>query len=272
MGLNFSGNKRRTNDSASFANFLDSKPKQTNDSASFANFLPQKTTNDSASFANFIGNQQSGGDNSGIQAFQQTQQGGSGGGSGSNIAQQVLGDAYSQAIALGYSPSELINMVNTAQGFDRGINIDKFKTDLDRYEGFLDADGGVFKFPDDEGVEKQYLSVSRPEVTANPPEGVMGLLGAMFSPFADLAGAGADFILGGGVSGKVLQGLKDQFSKGKGFLGDVFNPGDIAQRLDAAGPEAKRKYALFMQQGDPYQVAFQKATGQAFARGGVANL
>lgn len=222
----------------------------------------------------FSGNQnnQQNNNNTGIQAFEQTQQSGSGGGSGSNIAQQVLGDAYNQAIGLGYKPSELIDMIANAQGYGQGINVDKFKTDLDRYEGFLDADGGVFKFPDDEGVEKQYLSVSRPEVTANPPEGVMGLLGAMFSPFADLAGAGADFILGGGVSGKVLQGLQDQFNKGKGFLGDVFNPGDLAQRLNAAGPEAKRKYALFMQQGDPYQVAFQKATGQAFARGGVANL
>lgn len=260
MGLDFSGNRRRTNDSASFANFLDSKPKQ---------------TNDSASFANFIGNQKSGGDNSGIQAFKQTQQGGS----GSNIAQQVLGDAYSQAIGLGYKPSELIDMIANAQSYGQGINVDKFKTDLDRYEGFLDADvpgGNVFKFddPQDDGttITKQYLNVTRPEVTANPPEGVMGLLGAMFSPFADLAGAGAKFLLEGGTAGKILGGLKDQFSKGKGFLGDVFNPGDIAQRLDAAGPEAKRKYAMFMQQGDPYQVAFQKATGQAFARGGVANL
>jgi len=225
----------------------------------------------------FSGNQnnQQNNNNSGIQAFQQTQQGGSGGGSGSNIAQQVLGDAYNQAIGLGYKPSELIDMIANAQAYGQGINVDKFKTDLDRYEGFLDADvpgGGVFKFEDDEGNMKQYLNVSRPEVTANPPEGVMGLLGAMFSPFADLAGAGAKFLLEGGATGKILGGLKDQFSKGKGFLGDVFNPGDIAQRLDAAGPEAKRKYAMFMQQGDPYQVAFQKATGQAFARGGVANL
>ena len=225
----------------------------------------------------FSGNQnnQQNNNNSGIQAFQQTQQGGSGGGSGSNIAQQVLGDAYNQAIGLGYKPSELIDMIANAQAYGQGINVDKFKTDLDRYEGFLDADvpgGGVFKFEDDEGNMKQYLNVSRPEVTANPPEGVMGLLGAMFSPFADLAGAGAKFLLEGGATGKILGGLKDQFSKGKGFLGDVFNPGDIAQRLDAAGPEAKRKYAMFMQQGDPYQVAFQKATGQAFVRGGVANL
>ena len=120
-------------------------------------------------------------------------------------------------------------MIANAQGYGKGINVDKFKTDLDRYEGFLDADGDVFKFddPQEDGstVTKQYLNVTRPEVTANPPEGVMGLLGAMFSPFADLAGAGADFILGGGVSGKVLQGLQDQFNKGKGFLGDVFNPG-----------------------------------------------
>ena len=265
MGLDFSGNRRRTNDSASFANFLDSKPKQTNDSASFANFLPQKTTNDSASFANFIGNQQSGGDNSGIQAFQQTQQGGSGGGSGSNIAQQVLGDAYGQAIALGYNPSELINMVTKAQSYNRGIDVDKFKTGLDRFEAF--QKGG----PGTQFDGQTFLSVSRPELTANAPT-LAQLLGDIGGGISDMVGAGADFVLGGGTTGAILQGIKNQFNQGKDFVGEMINPGDISQRLDAAGPEARRKYALFLSQGDPYQVAFQKATGQAFAHGGVANL
>mgnify|MGYP003139421286 CR=1 FL=1 len=211
-------------------------------------------------------NQQSNDNNTGIQAFEQTQQSGSGGGSGSNIAQQVLGDTYSQAIALGYNPSELINMVNTAQGFDRGIDLDKFKTDLKRFKDFQEGGTGT-------QIDGQtFLNVSRPVLSANEPEGVLGLLGAMFSPFADMAGAGADFILGGGTTGKILEGIKNQFNQGKDFVGEMINPGDITQRLNAAGPEARRKYALFLSQGDPYQVAFQKATGQAFARGGVANL
>ena len=39
-----------------------------------------------------------------------------------NLAQQVLGfNTYSKALDLGYKPSELNNMVDTARGFDRGI-------------------------------------------------------------------------------------------------------------------------------------------------------
>jgi len=51
------------------------------------------------------------------------------------------------------------------------------------------------------------------------------------------------------------------------------NPGDIAGRLQAAGPEAQRMYAQFMQQpGMTFQRAFEMATGQRFANGGVASL
>ena len=71
----------------------------------------------------------------GVAAFNQTGQGGSGS-AGSNIAQQILGDSYSQALALGYKPSELIDMVTKAQGYNRGIDVDKFKTGLDRFEAF----------------------------------------------------------------------------------------------------------------------------------------
>tara|TARA_R100001460_G_scaffold60218_1_gene100232 strand:+ start:472 stop:1290 length:819 start_codon:yes stop_codon:yes gene_type:complete len=214
--------------------------------------------------------------NSGIQAFQQTQQGGSGGGSGSNIAQQVLGDAYSQAIGLGYKPSELIDMVTKAQSFNRGIDVDKFKTSLDRFQGFQDADGGIFKFeePQEDGstITKQYLSVSRPELTANAPT-LAQLLGDISGGISNMVGAGADFVMGGGATGRILEGIKNQFNQGRDFVGQFTNPGNLSQRLDASGPEARRKYAMFMQQpGMTYQRAFEMATGQAFAQGGVANL
>lgn len=225
-------------------NDVEQRKKQFSDSASFARFLdPIKP--------------------SGVAAFEQP----GGMGLAKNLAEQVLGfDTYSKALNLGYKPSELINMVDTARGFDRGINVDKFKTDLDRFEAFqMDGPGTQFD-------GETFLSVSRPEISANPPEGVMGLLGAMFSPFADMASAGADFVLGGGATGRILEGIKNQFNQGRDFVGQFTNPGNLSQRLDAAGPEARRKYALFLSQGDPYQVAFQKATGQAFAHGGVASL
>jgi hypothetical protein len=227
----------------------------------------------------FVGTEskpQTGGDNSGIQAFKQTQQSGSGGGSGSNIAQQVLGDAYNQAIGLGYKPSELIDMVTKAQSYNRGIDVDKFKTSLDRFQGFQDADGGIFNFeePQEDGstITKQYLSVSRPELTANAPT-LAQLLGDIGGGISDMVGAGADFVLGGGATGRILEGIKDQFNQGRDFVGQFTNPGNLSQRLDAAGPEARRRYAMFMQQpGMTFQRAFEMATGQAFARGGVANL
>ena len=43
---------------------------------------------------------------------------------GSNIAQQVLGKRYNQAISAGYRPSELIDMVNRAASFNRGVNVE----------------------------------------------------------------------------------------------------------------------------------------------------
>ena len=52
----------------------------------------------------------------------------------------------------------------------------------------------------------------------------------------------------------------------------MFNPGDIAGRLEAAGPEAKRIYREKMMQGMPYQQAFEEATGEKFATGGIATL
>ena len=218
-----------------------------------------KQFSDSASFARFLDPVRP----SGVAAFKEP----GGMGLAKNLAQQVLGfDTYSKALNLGYKPSELNNMIDTARGFDRGINVDKFKTDLDRFEAFqMEGPGTQFD-------GETFFSVSRPEITANPPEGVMGLLGAMFNPFVDMASAGADFMIGGGASGEILKGIQDKFNQGKDFLGDVFNPSDLSQRLNAAGPEARRKYALFLSQGDPYQVAFQKATGQKFAQGGVASL
>ena len=86
------------------------RSKQFSDSASFARFLdPIKPT--------------------GVAAFEQP----GGMGLAKNLAQQVLGfDTYSKALNLGYKPSELNNMVDTARGFNRGINVDKFRTDLDR--------------------------------------------------------------------------------------------------------------------------------------------
>ena len=237
--------------------------RQTNDSASFANYLPPVDNSNNNN-------------NSGIEAFNfnQNQSSGSGMNVATNLAQQVLGDSYSQALSLGYKPSELMDMVTKAQGYNRGIDIDKFKTDLNRFQGFQEADGGIFKFddPQDDGstLSQQYLSVSRPELSANAPT-LAQLMGDIGGGIGDMMGAGADFIMGGGTMGRVLGGLKDKFAQGKNFVGELTNPGDIRGRVNALSDEQQRRYYQLLPTMT-YQQAFEQASGQAFARGGITSL
>ena len=230
---------------------------------------PRKTYSDSASFAKFLEEIDDKKD-TGVNALP-TSGGGGGGGSNRNIAEQVLGfDTYARALKF-YDPSELLAMVNNANQFGRGINVDKFKTDLDRYEGFLDAEGGVFKFPDDEGVERQFLNVSKPELSANAPEGIMGLLGALGGPFVDMLGSGLDFIGSGGVGGRILNTIQDKIEQGKGFLDNLNQPGTLGFRVRALTPEQRREYdRLVGQQGFTIPEALERVTGMA--TGGIATL
>ena len=238
------------------------EPKGGGDSASFANYLPPVDNSNNK--------------DSGIEAFNfnQNQSSGSGMNVATNLAQQVLGSSYPQALALGYDPSELMDMVTKAQGYNRGIDIDKFKTDLNRFQGFQEADGGIFKFdePQDDGstLSQQYLSVSRPELSANAPT-LAQLMGDIGGGIGDIMGAGADFVMGGGATGRILQGIKDKFSQGKNFVGELTNPGDIRGRVNALSPEQQRMYYQLLP-NMTYQQAFEQASGQAFARGGITSL
>jgi len=197
-----------------------------------------------------------------------------GGMPGVDVAQQFLGnDTYNQAIAAGMTPEQINTQLQKALAEGRGVNVGKFQQDLDKFQQFQESDfakGLSNTLPVIDG--KNVFSVSPLQITANPPEGIMGLLGSLFGPFAELGKAGAQFVLEGGATGKILSGLKDQYAKGKGFVGDLFDPGDLTARLDAYGPEAKRVYALKLSQGVPYQQAFEEATGEKFATGGIATL
>jgi len=117
----------------------------------------------------------------------------------------------------------------------------------------------------------QYLNVSDPMITANAPT-LAQLMGDIGGGIGDMMGAGADFILGGGTMGRVLGGLKDKFAQGKNFVGDMMNPGNINERVNALSPEQRRIYTMYMSQGMPYQQAFEQASGQAFAKGGITSL
>jgi len=115
---------------------------------------------------------------------------------------------------------------------------------------------------------RQILSMQAPMLTAQAPT-FSQLLG-------DMARAGSDML--GGIAklpGQLVEAYKQAspLSFVMNQAKALTNPGDIAGRLQAAGPEAQRMYAQFMQQpGMTYQRAFEMATGQRFANGGVASL
>jgi hypothetical protein len=92
---------------------------------------------------------------------------------------------------------------------------------------------------------------------------------------------GAKNLFGGiaKIPGQLMQAyqqfspLGNILSKVQEFGGKVFNPYDISGKLQMAGPEAQRMYAMYMQQGMPYQQAFELATGQKLMfNGGIASL
>ena len=187
------------------------------------------------------------------------------GGSGSNIAQQVLGPSYSKALSLGYQPSQLIDMVTNAQRFGRGIDVDKFAEDLDRFEKFEEGGPGT-------KIDGQtFLNVQQPTLSANPPEGVMGLLGAMFGPFGEMAASGLEFLGAGGVTGQVVDAIKQKIGEGKDFLSNLNQPGTLGFRVRALTPEQRRFYDdLIMNQGvSPFQAIEQ---AEKRATGGIATL
>ena len=187
------------------------------------------------------------------------------GGSGSNIAQQVLGPSYSKALSLGYQPSQLIDMVTNAQRFGRGIDVDKFAEDLDRFEKFEEGGPGT-------KIDGQtFLNVQQPTLSANPPEGVMGLLGAMFGPFGEMAASGLEFLGSGGVTGQVVDAIKQKIGEGKDFLSNLNQPGTLGFRVRALTPEQRRFYdTLTMSQGvSPFEAIEQ---AERRATGGIATL
>ena len=197
-----------------------------------------------------------------------------GGMPGVGIAQQFLGsDTYNQALAAGMTPEQIDSQLQRALAEGRGVNVEKFQKDLDKFQQFQESDfakGLSNKLPVIDG--ENVFSVSPLQITANPGEGVMGLVSGLAGPFVDMIGdvAGATAEGKTGVA-NIIRNLMDGKSN-LPSLGAIFNPGDIAGRLNAAGPEAKRIYAQKLMQGVPYQQAFEEATGEKFATGGIATL
>lgn len=115
------------------------------------------------------------------------------------------------------------------------------------------------------------LSMQAPTLTAQAPT---------FRQFMGDVGRGVSSMLGGitQLPGQLYQAyqkfspMQNIISRAMDYGSKIFNPNDLAARLQAAGPEAQRMYAMYMQQQMPYQQAFELATGQKFAMGGIASL
>tara|TARA_R100000084_G_C4619999_1_gene132636 strand:- start:158 stop:988 length:831 start_codon:yes stop_codon:yes gene_type:complete len=178
---------------------------------------------------------------------------------------------------------KFINMAMQQQAkYPRGLNFQKFLDDSKRFQtgqilGGKEVVGadGIMRLqmagadaPMRDAQGRQILSMQAPTLTAQAPT-LSQLLG-------DMARAGGDML--GGIAklpGQLFEAYK-QVSPLSFVMNQakaLTNPGDIAGRLQAAGPEAQRMYAQFMQQpGMTFQRAFEMATGQRFANGGVASL
>ena len=178
---------------------------------------------------------------------------------------------------------KFINMAMQQQAkYPRGLNFQKFLDDSRRFQAGQVLGGKEVVGPDGimrlqmTGVDtpmrdaqgRQILSMQAPILTAQAPT-FSQLLG-------DMGRAGSSML--GGIAklpGQLFEAYK-QVSPLSFIMNQakaLTNPGDIAGRLQAAGPEAQRMYNQFMQQpGMTFQRAFEMATGQRFANGGVASL
>jgi len=121
------------------------------------------------------------------------------------------------------------------QKYPRGADIDKYLDRINLYNKGIMYGGNQYK--DDTGLERlnlvnknfkddtggTILSLTRPELTAVPP--TLGeLVGDIARGGGKLLQAGADFTLGGGATGELLDFIKKKYEGSKQKLNRVINP------------------------------------------------
>ena len=191
-----------------------------------------------------------------------------GGMPGATKAQQILGDNYGRFLALGVTPSEIDRQLERALTFGRGIDVGKIEDQLDKFEQFNRS-----KF-NETGIApliggQNFLSVSKPEIVANEPEGLLGLIGAIGGPFIDMIGdvakAGAEGRVG---AMNIFNELRDKVGD---FTTNLNQPGTLGFRIRALNNEQRRFYDdLIMNQGvSPFRAIEQ---AEKRATGGIATL
>ena len=195
-----------------------------------------------------------------------------GGMPGASKAQQFLGNNYDRFLALGVTPDEIDRQLERALSFGRGIDVDKIEDQLDKFEQFNRSnfnETGIAPLIDG----KRFLSVSTPEIVANEPEGVMGLLGAMFGPFGEMASSGLEFLGSGGAGGRILNAIKQKVDEGKDFFSNLNQPGTLGFRVRALNQKQRAVYDdMIMNKGiSPFQ-AIEFAEKVSMNTGGIATL
>ena len=191
-----------------------------------------------------------------------------GGMPGATKAQQILGDNYGRFLALGVTPSEIDRQLERALSFGRGIDVGKIEDQLDKFEQFNRS-----KF-NETGIApliggQNFLSVSKPEIVANEPEGLLGLIGAIGGPFIDMIGdvakAGAEGRVG---AMNIFNQLRDKVGD---FTTNLNQSGTLGFRIRALNNEQRRFYDdLIMNQGvSPFRAIEQ---AEKRATGGIATL
>ena len=175
---------------------------------------------------------------------------------------------------------------NLQQKYPRGLDYQRF---LDKSKQYFNAQSiggkevigpdGIMRLqmsgadvPMKDAQGRTILSMMRPELTAQAP--TLGQLvgdmargaGSMLKGIAKLPGQAFEAY-------QQLSPLANILQQAQSYGSKVFNPGDIAGRLQAAGPDAQQRYGQFMQQpGMTYQKAFEMATGSPFSTGTNATV
>ena len=205
-----------------------------------------------------------------------------GGDSFQNYSQKDQALMFNQA---GGKDKFIDQAIATQEKYPRGLDYQKFLDRAKQYQAGLLVGGQEVLGPDGimrlqmagadtpmrDAQDRQILSMMAPELTAQAPT-LQQFLGDVGGGINNLFSTGADYMLGGGTFGKILEGVKEKYGQGKEFLSGVFNPGNINERVAALNPEQRRAYTMYMIQGMPYQRAFEMATGQQFASGGITTL
>ena len=187
-----------------------------------------------------------------------------------NIAQQVLGKRYNQALSAGYEPNELIDMVNKANSFGRGINVEGEGGFGERLDQFMEFQAGNLP---------NMLSMNKPQVTANAPtigeafQDFVGGVGNLFGDVADrFAQSGPPLLQ---IINEGIEKLKNLQvgSQAEAPVGTVRETGFGSQELNDFNSlnRSQQNTYIMLRKNLPHTEAFKQAQNQR-AMGGIATL